>query len=556
MLTVDSNSSRSVQLTQSRLDTKDALASQSASFTSPEASSGGLVTATPQNTETSVLSNGSRFNFRHMNLPTDNGVDNHSIWYVPQLSAAPIDLQQPGIGIAQRSSLCEVSSVTVPRDNTVADSKIWATKSISNIDDNSLWSMQLIGVSQFDEAEEKMASPEYIVSSQLTQPYGDIDLSKYEYTSNVGLRDYSAVAHAYYHHINRSLDESYILNPWPEARPLGDALNIATDLKPYEDYFVKLDSGEFSELHYHLSQAHFANSIVPAVSYNSLSKVVRIRSHVRPPFLNAIENFMMNTILKTGYPVFIDSTPKTHEKRLEDLEYCYQKMTHIYKGSRLSACSSLGVESELSPGRREITTLFLNGYYENLNQLCQDAFTLLLDYHVKTVIVTAVKEYSPNPVKWYDVPLAKVSQDLDTARSNSMMIAQVPEFVDFCKDFDWQAYEETGLYTYNGEHLVGQLYTGVIIWKRLDNKGNYNCRTRIEFPVTRKEFMENSKFGLRFDDMASPVRLNGAKIGCAEIDFDMEECWRQMQRAIQMTAFERYMRGVRLVDLCQMNEQR
>ncbi|KAK9371807.1 uncharacterized protein V1513DRAFT_386139 [Lipomyces chichibuensis] len=546
MLTVDSNASRLVQLT----DTRDALASQSASGSSSVVSSGGRDTPTAENIETSVFSNGSRFNFRHMNLPTDNGVDNHSIWYVPQLSAAPIELQQSSIGITHCSSLCDVSSLTVPRDNTVAGSKIWAAKTMSNIDDNSLWSMQLIGsMSQFEEGEEKMASAEYIVSSQLTQPYSDIDLSNNEYTYNVGLRDYSALAQAYYHHVNHSLDESFILNPWPEVRPLVDALNIATDLKPYEDYFVKLDSGEFSELQYHLSQARFANSVVPAVSYNSLSKVVRIRSHVRPPFLNAIENFMMNTILKTGSPVFIDSTPKTHEKRLEDLEYCYQKMKHIYKGSRLSACSSLAVESELSPHRREITTLFLNGYYENLNQLCQDAFTLLLDYHVKTVIVTAVKEYSPNPVKLYDVPLAKLSQDLDTARGNSMMIAQVPEFVDFCKDFDWHAYEETGLYTYNGEHLVGQLYTGVIIWKRLDNKGNYNCRTRIEFPVTRKEFLENNKFGLRFDDMASPVRLNGAKIGCAEIDFDMEECWRQMQRSIQMTAFERYMRGVRLVDL-------
>ncbi|KAK9354986.1 hypothetical protein V1523DRAFT_395035 [Lipomyces doorenjongii] len=550
MLTVDSNPSRPVQLTQSCLDTQDALDSQSASGIYPAAASGGRLTPTPQSTDASVLSNSSRFNFRHMNLPTGNGLENYSSWYVPQVSAAPIDLQQSSIGITQRGSLCEVSSVTVPRDNTIAGSKIWATKSMSNIDDNSHWSMQMIGLSQFEDAEQKMASPEYIVSSQLTQPYGDIDLSKYEYPSNIGFRDYSAVAHPFYHHINRSLEESYTLSLLPDARPVVDALNVATDLRPYEDYFVKLDSVEFSELRYHLSQVHFKNSIVPAVSYNALSKVVRIRSHVRPQFLNAIENFMMNTILKTGYPVFIDSTPKTHEKRLEDLEYCYQKMTHIYKGSRLSPCSSLGVETELSPGRGEITTLFLNGYYENLNQLCQDAFTLLLDYHVKTVIVTAVKEYSPNLVKWYDVPLAKLSQDLDTARSNSMMIAQVPEFVDFCKDFDWQVYEETGLYTYNGEHLVGQLYTGVIIWKRLDNKGNYNCRTRIEFPVTRKEFLENSKFGLRFDDMASPVRLNGAKIGCAEVDFDMEECWRQMQRAIQMTAFERYMRGVRLVDLC------
>ncbi|KAK9246509.1 hypothetical protein V1506DRAFT_534890 [Lipomyces tetrasporus] len=543
MLTIDNNPGGSAELTQSRLALQAVFAAQNAGATSRTRPSDGRVVPARQYTESSILSNASRFNFGVMNLPSVNVIGNRNIWYAQQSPVASCDLQQSVTGSSQSSSLFDVNSMTVQGGSNTADSNIWAAPSISSTDDNSICSTS-------EEADEKTASPEYIVSSQPTQQYGDIDLLRYEVAPNAGLGDYSAVAHGFYRQFSPPSSEAYMLNPMCDRRPLVDALNVATDLKPYEDYFVKLEANEFSELRYHLSQAHFANSIVPAVSYNSLSKVVRIRSHVRPPFLYAMENFMMNTILKTGSPVFIDTTPKTHEKRLEELEYCYQKMTHVYKGSRLSACSSLGVESEFSHSRRDITTLFLNGYYENLNQLCQDAFTLLLDYHVKTVVVTAVKEYAPNPVRWNDACPAQLTQNLDMARMNSMMIDQAPEFADFCKDFDWKTYEESGLYTYNGEHLVGQLYIGIIIWKRLDNKGNYNCRTRLEFPVGQKDFLENSKFGLRFDDMASPVRLNGAKVGCAEVDFDMEECWRQMQRAIQMTALERYARGVRLVDHC------
>ncbi|KAK9319821.1 hypothetical protein V1517DRAFT_27607 [Lipomyces orientalis] len=543
MLTIDNNASGSAELTRSRLALQAVLAAQNPSASSHTRPSDGRVVPARQYTESSILSNASRFNFGVMNLPSVNVIGNRNIWYAHQSAAASCDLQQSVTGSSQTSSLFDFNSVAAQGGGDTADSNIWAAPSISSTVDNSPCSTS-------EEADEKTASPEYIASSHLTQQYGDIDLLRYEYAPNAGLGDYSAVAHAFYRQSSSPLSEPYMLNPMCDRRPVIDALNVATDLKPYEDYFVKLDASEFSELRYHLSQAHFASSIAPAVSYNSLSKVVRIRSHVRPPFLHAMENFMMSTILKTGNPVFLDTTPKTHEKRLEELEYCYQKMTHVYKGSRLSACSSLGVESEYSHSRRDITTLFLNGYYENLNQLCQDAFTLLLDYHVKTVIVTAVKEYAPNPVTWRDVRPAQLTQDLDMARTNSVTIDQAPEFADFCKDFDWKTYEESGLYTYNGEHLVGQLYMVIIIWKRLDNKGNYNCRTRLEFPVNRNDFLENGKFGLRFDDMASPVRLNGAKVGCAEVDFDMDECWRQMQRAIQMTALERYMRGVRLVDPC------
>ncbi|KAK9234280.1 hypothetical protein V1525DRAFT_68233 [Lipomyces kononenkoae] len=543
MLTIDGNASRAAQVTQSQLVTEPSLACQSADGTCAETPSGGQV-ITPTISESRVLTDCSRFDFGLMDLPTANGgVNNHSLWYVPQLPASYGNAQLSATVNTQNGIYWGASSMAVPRDNIMASGR-------TNV--NSLWSMQLTGALQSEEPVEKTASPEYIVASQLSQPSsGGIDLPKYEYPFHAGLSDSCAsLPSEVYQPANRSLKGSFFVNSSPDAGPVVEALNVANDLRSYEDYFVKLDSGEFSELRYHLSHAHFPNSIVPAVSYNALSKVVRIRSHVQPLFLNALENFMMNTILKSGYPVFIDATPKTHEKRLEELEYCYQKMTHIYKGSRLSACSSLGVESEFSPARRELTTLFLNGYYENLNQLCQDAFTLLLDYHVKTVVVTAVKEYAPTFVQWYDAPLGKLSHDLDLGQTNSMMIDQAPEFQDFCKDFDWQAYEKTGLYTYNGEHLVGQLYNVVMIWKRLDNKGNYNCRSRIEFPITRKDVLENGKFGLRFDDMASPVKLNSAKIGCAEVDFDMEDCWRQMQRAIQMTAFERYIRGVRLMDNC------
>ncbi|KAK9370378.1 hypothetical protein V1509DRAFT_651730 [Lipomyces kononenkoae] len=550
MLTIDGNASRTAaRLTQSQLVTEAAtLASQSAGCTSPGTPSGRRVILT--NTESRVLANCSRFDFGLMNLPTANGVNNHSRrWYVPQLPASYSNVQLPTTVNTQNGTLWGVGCMAVPRDNVIANGKMWAPQSLSGPDVNGPWSMQLIGGSQSEEPVEKTASPEYVVSGQLSQPSSGIDLPNYDYAFHAGLNDSASLpTSTFYQNIDHSLKGSSVVDSSPDAGPVIEAMNVAIDLRAYEDYFVKLDAGEFSELRYHLSHARFPNSIVPAISYNSLSKVVRIRSHVRPPFLNALETFMMNTILKTGYPVFIDATPKTHEKRLEELEYCYQKMTHIYKGSRLSPCSSLGVESEFSPARREVTTLFLNGYYENLNQLCQDAFTLLLDYHVKTVIVTAVKEYSPTSVQWYDAPLGQLSYDLDLGQTNSMMIDQAPEFQDFCRDFDWQSYEKTGLYTYNGEHLVGQLYIVVIVWKRLDNKGNYNCRSRLEFPFSRKDVLGNGKFGLRFDDMASPVKLNSAKIGCAEVDFDMEECWRQMQNAVQMTAFERYMRGVRLID--------